>query len=337
MAVKWLPVLQLLFGVIQSEVLLTDAFISSTNYTLPGDINLGGLIPLHIYDEETENCGTIRSVNSLKKLEAMVYAVQQVNQNSSLLPNITLGFEIHDTCSYDARTLRETLNFIPFTDAPGDECIANYESRGNLPIVGVVGAQRSASSVQAALLLGLYHIPLISYLSTSDELSDNTRFSYFLRTVGADSFQVQAIIDILLHYDWKYVSFISSADTYGRNGGQVFTTLAPQHGICIGLHETVSQFDHVNRYEKLIKELLAIQEDYSATVVVLFLHLEEAQMIFTAARRLNAQRRFIWIGSDSWGNYGDEAVAGNEEAALGTLTSQLYLNYVESNIVLRYI
>ena len=293
---------------------------TSINYRLAGDLNLGGVIPLHTYNEMTEQCGTLRS-DSLKKLEAMVYAVKQINQNATLLPNVTLGFDIYDTCSYDARTLRECLNFIPSTNNQGDGCVGSTaEPRdSNLPIVGVVGAQRSSSSVQAALLLGLYHIPQISYLSTSDELSDNVRFPYFLRTVGPDIFQVRAIVDILLHYDWKYVSFISSADTYGRNGRQEFTKLAAEQGICIGLSETVSLFDSRDRYDELIKDLLNIQQQYSATVVVLFVHLEMAQNVFSAATRMNAQRRFIWIGSDSWANYDEEAVIGNEEAALGKL------------------
>ena len=302
------------------SVNLCSAQLSGVNYTVTGDLNLGGIIPLHRYDDKTtQSCGAIRSINALKKVEAMVYTIQQVNQNSTLLPNITLGFEIHDTCSYNAVTLGECLNFIP-SSRESDSCCEydNTTCPGDKPpIIGVVGAQRSSSSVQAAILLGLYHIPQVSYLSTSDELSNNLRYPYFLRTVGPDSYQVSAVVDILLHYQWTYVSFINSDDTYGKSAQQRFNSLAAENDICIGITRTISLFADDDSYDEVIEELLDIQGNSHAAVVILFVQLEMAQNIFSAAARLEAQRRFIWIGSDGWGNYGEDATAGNEEVALG--------------------
>ena len=301
------------------------AQLSGVNYTIAGDINLGGIIPLHTYDEMTQTCGAIRSINALKKVEAMVYAIEQVNQNATLLPNITIGFQIHDTCSYNAVTLGECLNFIPSST---DQCCVMMEGQDGEndtescpldrpPVVGVVGAQRSSSSVQAAILFGLYHIPQVSYLSTSDELSNDLRYPYFLRTVGPDSYQVKAMIDILLHYGWTYASFINSDDTYGKSAQQRFTSLAAENHICIGITRTISLFADDDSYDEVVEELLDIQDNSHASVVILFVQLEMAQTIFSAASRMGAQRRFIWIGSDGWGNYGEDATRGNEEVALG--------------------
>ncbi|XP_072035588.1 metabotropic glutamate receptor 2-like, partial [Amphiura filiformis] len=289
------------------------------------DVILGGLIPLHTYNETTQDCDKLRNIDSLKKVEALAFAIQKINDNTTLLPNITLGFDIHDTCSYESRTIRECLHFLPISEdtcRPSDLSCSN-EINWKAPVVGVVGAQRSASSVQATYMLGQYHIPLVSYLSTSDELSNNLRYPYFLRTVGPDSYQVKAIIDILLRFQWTYVAFIiySSDDTYGRSARTEFDTLADINGICVGYSRTISQSYSDKEYDNLIKELADFQDGLHASVVILFAHLENARMMFSATTRMNATRRFIWIGSDGWGNYGKGAVnEGDEEAALGAFT-----------------
>ncbi|XP_072036943.1 metabotropic glutamate receptor 2-like [Amphiura filiformis] len=253
----------------------------------------------------------------------MVFAIQEINDNTTLLPNITLGFDIHDTCSYDSRTLQECLDFLPISD---DTCRPSALSCSNnadwkAPVVGVVGAQRSASSVLATTLLGQYHIPLVSYLSTSDELSNNLRYPYFLRAVGPDSYQVKTIVDILLRFQWTYVAFINSDDTYGRSARTEFDTLADINGICVGYSKIISQSYSAKMYDNLIQELVDFQGGSHASVVILFAHQENARMMFSATTRMRATRRFIWIGSDGWGNYGKDAVnEGDEEAALGAFT-----------------
>ena len=258
----------------------------------------------------------------------MVYAIDQVNKNPALLPNITIGFEIHDTCSNTAVALGESLNFVQST-IPGTCCV----DQGSCPtsccvegscsandkgiMVGVVGAQRSSSSKQAAILFGLHHMPQISFLSTSDELGDSKTFPYFLRTVGPDSFQVKAMIDIIKQYKWNYISFLNSDDTYGKSAQRQFTSLAAENNICVGITRTISLLSEDKDYDEVMKELLNLKNDTYAAVVILFAQLEMAKDIFSAATRAGAERKFIWIGSDGWGNYGEEAIEGNEEVAVG--------------------
>ena len=288
--------------------------LSGYNYTRRGDINLGGLIPIHTFDRATQSCGKLRSLSALKRVEALVYAVDQVNNNATLLPNTSLGFEIYDTCSNTATALGESLNFVPnYAQACGGGAIDEKK------VIGVVGAQRSSSSKQAAVLFGLHHLTQISFLSTSDELSDDATFPYFLRTVGADSFQVTTMIDVIRHYEWNYISFLNSDDTYGKSAQKQFTELADDKDICVGITRTISLSSAAKQYDEVMRELLDLQDNGSrpATVVILFVQLEMAQEIFAAATRLNATRRFIWIGSDGWGNYGEEATMGNEEVAVG--------------------
>ncbi|XP_038077109.1 metabotropic glutamate receptor 3-like [Patiria miniata] len=308
---------------------------SGVHYTQRGDLNLGGLVPLHDYDEKNQECGKLRNIGALKRQEAMVYAVEAINRNTSLLPGVVLGFEIYDTCSSNAVTLRDCLNFIPPQRWNGNCSLfksSEHCPETTPPIVGVVGAQRSGSSVQAAILLGLYQIPQVSYLSTSDELSNIYRYPYFLRTVGPDSYQVAAIADLIVEYGWNYVSFINSDDTYGKSAQQAFRTTAQKLGVCIAITRTVSLYATDETFDELVTELVTLQTNSHAVVVILFVQLEMAKDIFAAATRAGAKQRFIWIGSDGWGNYGNSAVEGNINATVERLDTADKKVYPQSSL-----
>ncbi|XP_072018081.1 metabotropic glutamate receptor 2-like [Amphiura filiformis] len=311
-------ILVLLFDVHLCHSHSYEDHISDVSYTKEGDINLGALIPLHLYDSSSQSCGVLRDLGSLKRVEAMVYAIDQINSDSTVLPNVNIGFEIRDTCSNTAAALGESLNFVP--SHASETCCMGDPCPEKKPVVGVVGAQRSSSSRQAAILFGLYHMPQVSFLSTSDELSNAKTFPYFLRVVGPDSFQVTAMIDIILHYKWKYISFLNSDDTYGKSAQQKFTALAAENDICVGITRTISLVADEGDFDDVMEELLDLQETKHATVVILFVQLEMVQNIFSAASRMNATRSFIWIGGDGWGNYGEDATKGNEEVAVGSFT-----------------
>ncbi|XP_022082121.1 metabotropic glutamate receptor 3-like isoform X2 [Acanthaster planci] len=283
------------------------------SYVEDGDLIVGGLIPLHFTNlSDDRACTPLRSVQALREVEAMVYAIDWINRNHSILPGIHLGYHIRDTFYSVSETLRGSLNFIP----------CNRCAEPGKPMVGVVGARRSSCSEQAAILLGLYRMPQVSYLSTSDVLSNKNRYPYFLRTVSPDIYQVQAIVDLLVEFNWTYVTFISSDEVYGHNGQQEFQRRSAEGNICTSAssYRTVSPFAELEELDTLILDLLVLQRNTDSVVVVLFLDIELARKVFGAAQRVGAERRFVWVGSDGWGNYGNDAIAGFEEITVGAFT-----------------
>ena len=73
-------------------------------------------------------------------------------------------------------------------------------------------------------------IPQISYASTAPELSDDRRFDFFSRVVPPDSFQAQAMVDIIRALGWTYVSTVASEGSYGERGVEAFTQLSKEAG-----------------------------------------------------------------------------------------------------------
>lgn len=76
----------------------------------------------------------------------------------------------------------------------------------------------------------LLKIPQISYASTAPELSDDRRYDFFSRVVPPDSFQAQAMVDIIRALDWTYVSTVASEGSYGEKGVEAFTQLSKEAG-----------------------------------------------------------------------------------------------------------
>ncbi|KAK3517601.1 hypothetical protein QTP70_012961 [Hemibagrus guttatus] len=78
----------------------------------------------------------------------------------------------------------------------------------------------------------LDRIPQISYASTAPELSDNTRYDFFSRVVPPDSYQAQAMLDIVTAMGWNYVSTLASEGNYGESGVEAFVQISREMGDC---------------------------------------------------------------------------------------------------------
>lgn len=79
-------------------------------------------------------------------------------------------------------------------------------------------------------------IPQISYASTAPELSDNTRYDFFSRVVPPDSYQAQAMLDIVTAMGWNYVSTLASEGNYGESGIEAFVQISRESGRKNGFH-----------------------------------------------------------------------------------------------------
>lgn len=137
---------------------------------LDGDIILGGLFPVHAKGDRGVPCGELKKEKGIHRLEAMLYAVDQINKDPDLLTNITLGVRILDTCSRDTYALEQSLTFVQALiekDGSDVKC-----ANGDPPIFtkpdkisGVIGAAASSVSIMVANILRLFKVRNIFYLS----------------------------------------------------------------------------------------------------------------------------------------------------------------------------
>lgn len=290
---------------------------------IDGDVFLGGLFPVHAKGNGSTVCGEINEQVGIHRVEAMLYAIDQVNDNSNLLPNVTLGLEIRDDCGTVNTALEQCLNFVLGTLA-NKEQICSFsqdppEVNKKATLGGVVGPSYSTTTIQVASLLRLFDVPQVSYAATSAELSDKDRFEYFARTVPPDSFQARAMVDIVRYMNWTAVFAVHSRGSYGEQGMLIFNNFSQHLNVCIADHRLLEPDFTAEQYDKIIDRFL--KED-DIHVVVMFCNSEDLRSMLLAAKRAQNKgitKRFIWLASDFWGTR-FRHLEGLEDIADGAIT-----------------
>ncbi|XP_055773968.1 metabotropic glutamate receptor 4-like isoform X4 [Salvelinus fontinalis] len=289
---------------------------------IDGDISLGGLFPVHARGNEGKACGELKKEKGIHRLEAMLFALDRINNDHSLLPNITLGARILDTCSRDTHALEQSLTFVQALiekDGTDVKCLGGGAPIITKPerVVGVVGASSSSVSIMVANILRLFKIPQVSYASTAPELSDNTRYDFFSRVVPPDTYQAQAMVDIVKAMRWNYVSTVASEGNYGESGVDAFIQKSREDGgVCISQSVKIPREPKPGEFDKVIRRL---RENPNARVVIIFANEDDIRRLLQAAKKANQTGHFIWVGSDSWGSK-ISPVLHQEEMAEGAVT-----------------
>ncbi|XP_078524856.1 extracellular calcium-sensing receptor-like [Lissotriton helveticus] len=265
-----------------------------------GDVMMGGIFTVHHDREYHETNFTERPApitcqrfgfQYYSWLQAMVFATEEINQNPYILPNITLGFRIHDSCTILHRSLEGTLQIMT---GPG-EPTPNYRCGKNIPLAGVVGDAVSSCSIMMARVLGLYKQPQISYSSSSPLLSDRNQFPSFFRTISSDDFQSRGLAQLLKHFGWTWVGLLADDDDYGQQGAHILQQELLNAGACVAFSESII----LNRADRNAFHIIDVIKSSTAKVIVIFS--SEAGLTPLVKEMVNHNvTGKIWIASEAW-------------------------------------
>lgn len=263
-----------------------------------GNVVIGGLFPVHVSGEFRPKFMSLA--------EAMIFAIEQINNDTTLLPNVTLGYDITDTNLENRRAMKSTLDYVnvhkfAFINPELNETCIILPRDQLSPVVAVVGTGTSRSSILVSNLLEVEDMPLISYAATSDELSSSTYPSFF-RTVPPDRFQSKVMSNIARYFNWTYVAAIAQDDAYGRSGIEFFRKHSKHQGICIAYDNYFPVDEQGNGTVRTIIEELKEMEKVG--VIILYCDKKHAAIVLREAVRQGLEGR-IWIASEAWGNNDD--------------------------------
>ncbi|OCT77909.1 metabotropic glutamate receptor 1 isoform X1 [Xenopus laevis] len=321
-------------GLFGKNIFLVCASLPRSVARMDGDIIIGALFSVHHQppaDKVPERkCGEIREQYGIQRVEAMFHTLDQINMDQNLLPNITLGTEIRDSCWHSSVALEQSIEFIrdsliSMRDQKdgASKCLdATPTPHGRIkkPIAGVIGPGSSSVAIQVQNLLQLFDIPQIAYSATSIDLSDKTLYKYFLRVVPSDILQARAMLDIVKRYNWTYVSALHTEGNYGESGMEAFKEMAALEGLCIAHTDKIYSNAGEKNFDRLLKKLR--ERLPKARVVICFCEGMTVRGILMAMRRLGVSGEFLLIGSDGWADR-DEVIEGYEAEANGGITMKL--------------
>ncbi|KAL4597541.1 hypothetical protein GN956_G25941 [Arapaima gigas] len=270
----------------------------------PGDVVFGGLFEVHLLtvfpdlsftsEPEQPRCERLAS-GSFQFAQVMAFAIEEINRDPSLLPNITLGYHLYDNCMQLAVAFRSAMALISGTGST----FSDLGCTGQPPVLGIVGDPGSTHSIAISRVLGLFRMPLVSYYATCSCLSNKREYPSFFRTIPSDAFQVKAMIQILQRFRWTWVGLVVSDDEYGLYGSHAFHEEMTRFG-CIAFHEILPRDNSRVEVHRIVTTILSS----TAQVIVVF---SSTPYLLPFVDELMVQQvtERQWIASEAWSTTSD--------------------------------
>ncbi|XP_034024141.1 extracellular calcium-sensing receptor-like [Thalassophryne amazonica] len=267
-----------------------------------GDVVLGGLFPFNLIsvapdlsfksEPQHPTCYSF-NIEGFRQAQTMAFAIDEINKNSKLLPNVTLGYKLYDNCIKVGIAFRAALSLASGQDKQfklHETCV------GTPPVLGIVGDSSSTSSIAISSVFGLYRVPMVSYFSTCSCLSDRKTFPSFFRTIPSDAFQVRAMIKILKHFGWTWVGLLVSDDDYGLHAARSFQSDMVESGEgCLAYLEVLP----LNEKTAEFKRVVEVMKKSTARVVIAFAYKRHMIQLMEEVVKQNVTG-LQWIASEAW-------------------------------------
>uniref|UniRef100_A0A8C6S229 Olfactory receptor C family, u1 n=1 Tax=Neogobius melanostomus TaxID=47308 RepID=A0A8C6S229_9GOBI len=247
-----------------------DALLDSELLALQseGHIIIGGLFPLHYVAPQLDSISILKQMTcvfsfdfrAFRWMMTMVFAVEEINRDQTLLPGLKLGYRIMDSCDHVHTSLRAFLSLL-----------------SQMPKMQKAKFQRS----------------IVSYFATCTCLTDKQMYPSFLRTVPSDLFQVRGLVQLVTFMGWRWVGTIGTTDDYSQYGIQAFTRQFREHGGCVAFHITLPKSPSVAQIVSMMDRL----QSSTARVVVVFANEGELVTLFSEVKNVSGIQ---WVASEAW-------------------------------------
>ncbi|KAL1765734.1 vomeronasal type-2 receptor 116-like [Sigmodon hispidus] len=195
---------------------------------------------------------------------AFMYAIEEINRNTDILPNTTLGFELYHVHSSEWDCLNDT--FLCLTGKR--KVILNYTCRKQKPASLLTGTTWKTSA-RIGRLLNLYKYPQLSFGPFDTLLSDRDQFSSLYQTAPKDTSLSHGIVILMVHFRWTWVGLVLIEDHKGDEFLSDLRGEMDRNGICISFVEMIPDSSLSCFIEKTIIAYLQILES-PANVVIMY-------------------------------------------------------------------
>ncbi|OCT56580.1 hypothetical protein XELAEV_18004649mg [Xenopus laevis] len=235
-------------------------------YFQDGDLIIGGVQSVHtgvyyipdIHGKHIPLC-TSPSYNYYQDIISLLLAIDDINKNPDLLPNITVGYQVYDSCTEPSLAIGNILQIL---SGPG-EMVPNYSCGDYGKVVAFIADRSIVTTLPIAQFLSSYGYTQISYGATDPVLNDRTLYPYHFSTGLNDDIQHIAIAELVERLGWTWVVILAPGDDHGESESKNLRNEINKHGVCVDFIGTLTEDTNTN-----IRTLTRIQKS-TAEVVVL--------------------------------------------------------------------
>uniref|UniRef100_A0A4W6C6Z4 G-protein coupled receptors family 3 profile domain-containing protein n=1 Tax=Lates calcarifer TaxID=8187 RepID=A0A4W6C6Z4_LATCA len=286
-----------------------------------GDLLIGGIFSFHIntiiylFHHFTIFYHLSFNFREFKFAQAMIFAINEINKNPELLPNVKLGYKIYNNCG-TMDILRAALALVSGLkgEVSDDNCTKSET------VQAILGHSGSGPTIAFEQVVGRFHVPVISHFATCACLSNRKEYPTFFRTIPSDYYQSRALAMLVRHFGWTWIGAIAVNNQYGLDGIAAFIQAAQEYGVCIEYSEAFSLSDPPGSLQRIIEVI----KHATSKVIMAFMSHREIKLLATELYKQNITG-LQWVGSDAW--ITDHSLTDSEghsilEGSLGFAVSQ---------------
>ncbi|XP_043932125.1 extracellular calcium-sensing receptor-like [Protopterus annectens] len=225
-----------------------------------------------------------------QEILTIVYATMEINADYSLLPNVTLGFRILDSCYSKALAVECALRLMSEV-----QIVPNYSCGKQRKMSAIIGESFSSTTLPVARLLGLYGLSQVSHSAVLPILSDKNQFPSFLRTVMNGYSQPLGLVELIKLFDWTWIGIIYADKDFSVQASQQLKEAFIEAHACVAFNEVLptehSRKAVLSLVEKIVKS--------SATVVIIYAYGPQVALLLEEITAQNVTGK-VWVASSSW-------------------------------------
>ncbi|XP_073413971.1 vomeronasal type-2 receptor 26-like [Dendrobates tinctorius] len=268
-------------------------------YYREGDLMIGGIIQVNTLYIPKKLTFTSRpkplrcdrpSLRFYRYLMIFFFTFQEINNNLQFLPNISLGYQIFDSCANVHTSVYSVLRIL----SGKKQIIPNYSCWNRTHVVGFIGDLTTTSSYAVAQLAGIYRYPQISYGSMTSLFRTSDQFPTFYQAAANELCEIDAIVQLVKYFHWKWVGILVSDDDTGRIAGETFKMEILRSGGCVAFF--IEFKENLSGSLKSATEMIETIDKSSANVTIAFLSINYADT-FVHMFAMPKLRPKMWIMS----------------------------------------
>uniref|UniRef100_A0ABM5EIV8 Vomeronasal type-2 receptor 26-like n=1 Tax=Pogona vitticeps TaxID=103695 RepID=A0ABM5EIV8_9SAUR len=200
-------------------------------------------------------------------LLAFVFAVKEINENPSLLPNLTLGLHIYNSYFLASWTYLASMELL----STWGRFVPNYKCDVRDHAVAVIGGPESNVSEFMATVLCIYKMPQIGY-GLAPVRHEHTQRVFFQQMFPDVDHQYKGILHLLLFFRWTWVGVIYISNDVGEKFVQAVLPAFTQSGICFDFVSPLPTLYSTKDVDEMLAEWLDMYRvimNGTATVVII--------------------------------------------------------------------
>ncbi|KAJ0968874.1 hypothetical protein J5N97_021751 [Dioscorea zingiberensis] len=254
-------------------LILCFCFFSSGISTRPTVVKIGAIFSFN------STIGRVAKV-------AIDAAVDDINNDSSLLPGTNLLIQMQDSRCNGFTSIIQTIQFM------------------KTEIAAVIGPQSSVNAHVLSHFANELQVPFLSFSATDPTLS-SLQFPFLVRTTYSDLFQMSAIARMVHYYKWRKVVAIYSDDDYGRNGIAALGDMLEERLCRISYKAALSPGATRTDITNMLVRIPLME----SSIIVVHVNQDLGLTIFSTAHHLQMMSKgYVWIATDWLSSFIDSSV-----------------------------